>query len=141
MLIFELLLVVVGFISHNHNLSTESLEMPKKVTVESFMQSDELNGENGIVKRESNWNPCVIGFNYNGTKDYGLYQINTINWHSWGVNPDSYVVNGEFTMSVEMQNTYCRKYVKQLIDFMNNTHIEVTHKRIAMGWYGLYNIK
>ena len=36
----------------------------------------------GVIKVESNFNPSLIHKNSNGSRDYGLFQINTIN-HKW----------------------------------------------------------
>ena len=36
----------------------------------------------GVIKVESNFNPSLIHKNSNGSRDYGLFQINTIN-HQW----------------------------------------------------------
>ena len=36
----------------------------------------------GVIKVESNFNPSIIHKNSNGSRDYGLFQINTIN-HKW----------------------------------------------------------
>ena len=36
----------------------------------------------GVIKVESNFNPSSIHKNSNGSRDYGLFQINTIN-HKW----------------------------------------------------------
>lgn len=52
-----------------------------------------------IARKESNFNPAAIsGFNLNGTRDYGLMQLNSVNLSKFGLNPKS-ALNAEANLT------------------------------------------
>jgi len=108
--------------------------VPLDGTVESFMISDLLKQ---IVHRESRGNPTVIS----SEKCVGLYQIHPMYFLMEGVNVDHYIKDGKFTMPVEMQNHFCKVFVKEQIKHMILANIKPTNQRIFQSWAGIAYIK
>jgi hypothetical protein len=73
----------------------------------------------------------AIGYNTNGTIDYGKYQINSTNLYKYGINPD------EFLNNPIQQEQFARDFMKLHINILKSYNKDITFKRLKLAWAGI----
>jgi len=91
-----------------------------------------------MVFRESRGLPYVINRNYNGTFDFGKYQINSCWWQKWGINPWKWYKNGKWLMSEKLQDHYLHKLLSCHAQILSDYGIKPTPYHLNKAHYGVY---
>lgn len=73
----------------------------------------------------------AVGYNTNGTVDYGKYQINSTNLYKYGINPY------EFLNNPSHQEWFARFFMKVHIDFLKYHNKPIDFKRLKIAWGGI----